>query len=199
MCAGYALYGPAAMIVITLGTGVGVGVVCGGKLVRGARGLHPEGGHVLLRPGDLSAPCGCGLYGCAEAFLSGKNFAKRAATLLHEPGLTGAQLSERAAAGDGRVLELFQDYSALLAEFLQDLVVLYYPQRVILTGSFAAAHPHFLPLARKILEDLLARRLKTIPLLPELRISRLSENAGVLGAAFVAMHSRSGVADYASH
>jgi glucokinase len=160
-------------VVITLGTGVGVGVVCGGKLVRGARGLHPEGGHVLLRPGDLSAPCGCGLYGCAEAFLSGKNFAKRAATLLHEPGLTGAQL--------------------------QDLVVLYYPQRVILTGSFAAAHPHFLPLARKILEDLLARRLKTIPLLPELRISRLSENAGVLGAAFVAMHSRSGVADYASH
>lgn len=186
-------------VVITLGTGVGVGVVCEGKLLRGGRGLHPEGGHVLLRAGDKTAPCGCGLYGCAEAFLSGKNFARRASELLGEPGLTGQQLSERAAAGEQRVLALFDEYSQLLAEYLNDLVVLYYPERVILTGSFAAAHPHFLKTSLARLEVLLERRLRTIPLLPEMRLSRLGDHAGVLGAAYVAMHSRRGVADYALH
>lgn len=183
--------------VITLGTGLGVGVVCDGKLVRGGRGLHPEGGHVLLRAGDQSAPCGCGLFGCAEAFLSGKNFERRAARILGEEGVTGLALDQRAAKGDTRVLALFDDYATLLSEFLLDVVVLYYPERVILTGSFANAHPHFLALALERLERLLIRRLRTLPLVPEIRPSRLADNAGVLGAAYVAMHARNGVADYA--
>lgn len=184
-------------VVLTLGTGLGMGVLCGGKLQRGGRGLHPEGGHLLLRAGDRSALCGCGLLGCAEAYLSGRNFARRACTILKEPDLNGAQLTERAARGDGRVVALFDEYALLLAEYLQDLVILYYPERVILTGSFAAAHPYFLPTAKARLEELLRRRLRTIPLLPEIRPSRLSDQAGVLGAAYVAMHSRNGVADYA--
>jgi glucokinase len=184
-------------VVLTLGTGLGVGVVCGGKLLRGGRGLHPEGGHVLLHAGDKSAPCGCGLFGCAEAYLSGKNFASRASEQLREKNLTGLELTARAAQGDGRVLQLFEEYSEFLAEYLVDIVVLYYPERVIFTGSFAAALPHFLPRARARLEVLLERRLKTIPLLPDMRSSRLGDRAGVLGAAYVAMHSRNGEADYA--
>jgi glucokinase len=185
--------------VITLGTGVGLGVVCDGQLVRGGRGLHPEGGHILLRPGDASAPCGCGNLGCAEAFLSGVNFGTRASRLLGEKGLTGADLAARATAGDRRVLALFAEYSELLADYLQNLVVLYYPERVILTGSFAEAHPHFLPAAQARLRELISRRLRTIPLEPEIRLSKLDRNAGVLGAAFVAMHTVKGKATYASH
>ncbi|MGZ3706813.1 MAG: ROK family protein [Bdellovibrionota bacterium] len=186
-------------VVVTLGTGVGLGVVCDGKLVRGGRGLHPEGGHMLLRPGDPSAPCGCGNLGCAEAFLSGVNFGNRASRLLGESGLTGAALEARATAGDKRVLALFAEYSELLADYLQNLVVLYYPERVILTGSFAEAHPHFLSAARARLRELISRRLRTLPLEPEVRLSKLDRNAGVLGAAFVAMHTRQGKATYAAH
>lgn len=186
-------------VVLTLGTGLGMGAICDGKLVRGGRGLHPEGGHLLLRAGDETAPCGCGLFGCAEAFLSGKNFSRRASVALKEPGLTGATLARRADEGDDRVLALFDEYAELLAEYLQSLVVLYYPERVILTGSFAGAYPHFLPKALAKLEEYLFRRMRTIPLLPEVRVSRLDDNAGVLGAAYVAMHSRVGVADYAPH
>jgi glucokinase len=174
-------------VVVTLGTGVGLGVVCNGQLFRGGRALHPEGGHILLHPGDSSAPCGCGNFGCAEAYLSGKNFAARSSRFLGEP-LTGHELSERAAQGNQRVLGLFAEYSERLAEYLCNLVVLFYPEKVVLTGSFAEAHPHFLPTAQTRLRELIARRLRTLPLYPEIRVSRLQRNAGVLGAAYIAMN-----------
>lgn len=175
-------------VVLTLGTGLGMGVICNGELVRGGRELHPEGGHVLLRAGDRSALCGCGVYGCAEAFLSGKNFEARARVALGESLVTGATLAERAKSGDRRVQALFDEYSQLLAEYLLNLVVLYYPEQVIFTGSFAAAHPHFLPKAEEKLREFLHRRLRTLPLLPKLRVSRLGNSAGIIGAAFVGFH-----------
>lgn len=180
-------------LVLTLGTGLGVGVLTEGKLVRGGRGLHPEGGHVLLRPSDPSAPCGCGNLGCAEAFLSGKNFAGRAAHKLVEPGISALEVEQRARRGDPEALALFAEYSELLAELLQNFIVLYYPETVILTGSFAAAAPLFLPEAKRRLRALLQRRLKTLPLLPAIRVSKLQNRAGILGAAYIALHS-----DYAT-
>jgi glucokinase len=72
----YGGHGPRArnLVVVTLGTGVGVGVICNGELVRSGRGLHPEFSHVFLNPGSADAPCGCGNSGCMEAYLSGPGF-----------------------------------------------------------------------------------------------------------------------------
>lgn len=173
-------------VVLTLGTGLGMGVICDGRLVRGGRGLHPEGGHMLLRAGDESAPCGCGNLGCAEAYLAGKKFDERAEKKLGEK-LRGSEWGARALAGDPAAKALFEEYSVLLAEYLQNLVVLYYPKTVIFTGSFAAAHEAFLPRAREELARLLARRLRTLPLLPKLRTSKLGHRSGILGGAYVAL------------
>lgn len=175
-------------LVLTLGTGLGVGVVTDGQLVRGGRGLHPEAGHILLRAGDKTAPCGCGNFGCAEAFLSGMNFGARAAHKLVEPGISAIEVEHRARAGDPEAKALFREYAELLAECLQNFVVLYYPETVILTGSFANAAPLFLPETKKQLRSLLRRRLKTLPLFPEIRVSRLENRAGILGAAYVALN-----------
>lgn len=177
-------------VVITLGTGLGVGVIANGKLVRGGRELHPEGGHLLLRPGDTSALCGCGNYGCAEAFLSGKNFAKRAGLILGMQNLDAITLDEMAKDGHVQATKLFQEYGQLLGEFLHNLVVLYYPEEVILTGSFANTSSHFLSISQERLHQLIERRLKTIPLMPKIRISRLQNKAGVLGGAYIALHPK---------
>lgn len=180
-------------LVLTLGTGLGVGVVTEGKLVRGGRGLHPESGHLLLRAGDETAPCGCGNLGCAEAYLSGSNFARRAGRALNAPGISAKEVTERAVNGDRAAIALFQEYAELMAELVHNFVVLYYPETVVLTGSFAAAAPLFLDDVKKKLRVLLARRLKTLPIYPEIRVSRLQNRAGILGAAYVALHS-----DYAT-
>jgi glucokinase len=175
-------------VVLTLGTGLGMGVICDGRLVRGGRGLHPEGGHLLLRAGDPSALCGCGNYGCAEAYLAGKKFDERAERKLGEK-LKGTEWAARAKGGDAAAQALFEEYSTLLAEYLQNLIVLYYPKTVIFTGSFAAAHEQFLPQAKVKLEALIRRRLLTIPLLPQMRPSKLGHKSGLLGGAYVALHS----------
>lgn len=174
--------------VVTLGTGLGLGVIANGKLVRGGRGLHPEGGHILLRPGDQSAPCGCGNFGCAEAYLSGKSFGTRAGLALGKPNLTGRSLAELAQSGNSPARKLFEEYSAHLAAYLHDLVVLYYPEKIILTGSFAEAHSLFLPGARRQLKKMITRRLKTLPLFPKISVSSLGNRAGVLGGAYIALH-----------
>lgn len=174
-------------VVLTLGTGLGIGVIADGRLVRGGRGLHPEGGHLLLRPGDKSALCGCGNFGCAEAFLSGKNFSARCAHKLQRPGLTGEELSQLAREKDSKALAVFEEYAELLAEYLHNIVVLYYPEKVVLTGSFAEASPFFLPSTEEKLRALLSRRLKSVPLLPKIQPSILGNKAGVLGAAYIAL------------
>lgn len=175
-------------VVITLGTGLGVGVIANDKLVRGGRELHPEGGHLLLRPGDHSALCGCGNYGCAEAFLSGVNFGNRAAEKLSMPGISAKQVTELAKNGDKRALALFDEYATLLAEYLHNMVVLYYPEKVVFTGSFAEAHSLFLPQTEVRLRKLIERRLRTLPLLPKLSISKLGNKAGALGGAYIALN-----------
>lgn len=175
-------------VVLTLGTGLGVGVIANGRLVRGGRELHPEGGHLLLNPGDPTALCGCGNFGCAEAYLSGKNFAQRAARLWGEPERSAKEIAEMATSGNPRAIAAFAEYSERMAQFLHNMVVLYYPERVVLTGSFAQAHPLFLPLVEEHLRTLIARRLKTLPLFPKITPSRLGQNAGVLGAAYIALH-----------
>ncbi len=174
-------------VILTLGTGLGVGVLLEGKLLRGSRGLHPEMGHQVLRPNDADAPCGCGNYGCAEALLSGVNVGKRAAKKWGLAALTGKELWALAERKDPRALDLFAEYGDLLGHYFFNLVTAFYPKKIILTGSFAEAQSAFLPPAKEKLKKLLERRLHTMPIEPEVRVSTLGNRAGVYGAAYIAL------------
>lgn len=175
-------------IILTLGTGLGVGVMIDGKLLRGSRGLHPEMGHMILRPNDSEALCGCGNLGCSEALLSGVNVAKRAAKRwkISAP-FTGKDLYELGMQKDPRALAIFEEYGDLLGHYFFNLVTLFYPKKFVLTGSFAEAHPLFLETAKKKLHHLLERRLHTMPIEPEVRLSQLGNRAGIFGAAYIAL------------
>ncbi len=194
-------------MIITLGTGVGTGMMVGGRLVRAGRGLHTEGGHVILRAGDESAPCGCGNLGCVEAYLSGRGFERRAAARLGSggeasarsgagasgdavsfPTISGAELARRAREGDATVRAFFDEYADLLAVAVHNFVVLYAPQVVVLAGSFANASDLFLDRARSRLEELLVRRRHGVDFMPALVVSSLENRAGVLGGAYVALN-----------
>ncbi len=178
-------------MVLTLGTGLGTGMICNGELVRAGRGLHPEGGHVILRDGDKSAPCGCGLFGCAEALLSGANFEKRAAKKYAKfRGLKSREIAaiarEKKHRHSQEARKLFEAYSHHLAIAIQNYIVLYAPEVVLLAGSFASAHDCFLPKTKSLLPQLLKRRRKSIDMLPKIAVSKLDNLSGLLGAAFVA-------------
>jgi glucokinase len=174
-------------MILTLGTGLGTAVVANGELVRGGRHQHTEGGHMIIHAGDESAPCGCGQLGCAEAYLSGRSFAHRARVILKNEVIDAPQIAARARDGDAAALKLFDEYAENLAIALHNYVVIFYPEIVVFTGSFAAAHDLFLEKTAKKLGKMLTRRNKVMNLQPELAISKLENQAGLLGGAYVAL------------
>lgn len=176
------------LMILTLGTGLGTGIIAQGKLVRAGRGLHPEAGHIILKHGDETAPCGCGNLGCSEAYLSGRSFTRRARARFGNPELDAKAIAELARRRDPRALAAFEEYATLLAVAIHNYAVIFCPRLVVLTGSFAQASDLFLDATRSHLEILMARRRVGVDLLPKVAISSLGGNAGLIGGAYVALH-----------
>ena len=176
------------LVILTLGTGLGVGVIANGELVRSGRYLHPEAGHIIISVNDKEWLCGCGNYGCAEAMLSGVNFTKKLAERWSEPDLTGERLVSRARLGEEKAIQEFKKYGELLATYICSIVVLFSPEKVILSGGFSHAADLFLPACRARLIELIKTRRSKIDLMPEVLLSPFRDEAGIIGAAFIALN-----------
>jgi len=188
-------------MILTLGTGLGTSAICNGELVRAGRYLHTEAGHLILRAGDESALCGCGNFGCAEGFLSGNAFARRyiGKYIRHlsarpntspnaEVEFTAKKIAEMARQGHPDAKAAFEEYAFLLANAIRSYIVIYSPEILVFTGSFAQASDLFLERAREHLEKLMVRRRVGTDLMPKLGLSALKNEAGLLGGAYVALH-----------
>lgn len=170
-------------MVLTLGTGLGVGVFANGELVRAGRGLHPEGGHLPLNAWSKHHRCACGARGCAESYLAGSHFAKEVGKAIGIPRLSGEELVNMAQAKDPRVDEWMTIYARRLSHAIRMFAMIYAPEAIVLAGGFAAAAPHFLPKTKKLLVPLFKRHTKGVNMLPVVKVSRFKDEAGVIGAA----------------
>jgi glucokinase len=139
--------GLADFLFLTLSTGIGGGVVTGGRLLVGATGNGAELGHLVVDP--RGPRCGCGRTGCLEAICGGLNLARRAiadpayvASAL--PGIAGGEpfaakhLFEGARRGDPLARRFLAEFVDALARAIADLVLVFDPRRVIL-GTMAVA------------------------------------------------------------
>ena len=178
--------GPDCMSV-TLGTGLGVGILVNGQIHRGRGGLHPELGHLVLKH-EEAAQCECGVPGCAEGLLSGVNFAKRFSRKAGQD-LTAKEIEDLAREGFEPALESFDDYAQLLAQYICSLIVVSYPKQIIFSGSFTEASPFFLSHSIKLVHQHMQRQQKSLKIIPSIRISTLKNQSGLLGAAYMALHS----------
>jgi glucokinase len=179
------------IMVLTLGTGLGAGIIVNGELVRARDGLHPEAGHMIIHQGDQSAPCGCGNLGCAEAFLSGRGFTRRNRPRFAHPEFTAVDIANLARKRDPRALAAFEEYAMYMAVALHNYAVIYAPEIVVLTGSFAATADLFLESTEEHLKKLLIRRRVGFDLMPKIKISKLDNQAGLIGGGYVALHHHS--------
>lgn len=179
--------GKSNVMVLTLGTGLGTGIIVNHQLIRARGGLHPEAGHIIIHSGDQTAPCGCGNLGCAEAFLAGRNFTRRNRPRFANPDLTAPDIANLARKRDPRALAAFEEYASYMAIALHNYAVIYAPEVVALSGSFADAADLFIPSTMEHLEKLLARRRIGFDLLPKLKVSKLKNQAGLVGGAWVAL------------
>jgi glucokinase len=174
------------MVMLTLGTGVGGGVVIDDKLYRG----WAELGHVVVVAGGQPCQGNCHGHGHLEAHASGLA-ADRAAAAIYGPGTTAPLLLERARAGDERAIDALAEIGRLLGAAIGSLVNIFDPDVVIIGGGFgAAAGDLVLEPARA------AARAEAIqPADTTLRIveAELGDEAGLIGAGLVAFEALDGV------
>lgn len=182
------------VLMLTVGTGIGGGVVVRGELFRGHRGFAAELGHITLVDGGPQ--CGCGQRGCLEALASGNAIGRMAREgIAAAPGsilmelagdapdrITGALVSEAAHAGDEFAAEILQRAGRWLGAGLASLVNAFDPNLIVIGGGGAAAGWFLLEPARLELD----RRLGGRRTIPPIVTATLGNDAGAIGAASLA-------------
>ncbi len=136
------------MVFVTLGTGVGGGIVIEGKLLHGAHGSGAEIGHMVLNR-DETAVCGCGKRGCVEQYCSATGIVRMAKLALEASdedsalrrlsNLTCKDIFDAGKQGDRLALQVLDKYYAYMGEFLADVCCVVNPEVVVLGGGVSKA------------------------------------------------------------
>lgn len=181
-------------IILTLGTGVGSGIVTNGELVYGHTGFAGELGHTIIIPGGRS--CGCGRQGCLETYTSASGLVRTVLYMLSEmkepsllrdiapSKLTAKLITDAAKKSDPVAMEAFDYTAEMLAFGIINAIVFSSPEAVYLFGGLAnAGDLLFEPVRKYVDRDIMAVFRGTVKILP----SGIPENnAAVLGAAALA-------------
>ena len=184
--------GAQTMIMVTLGTGVGGGIILKGELWSGADGTAGEIGHVCVETNG--APCGCGSRGCLECYASATAMARLARQLGTEYSATTVPLDERLTAkviyeharqGDALALEVFRVMGNYLGVGLASLINILNPELIVIGGGAAAGWDLFIG----HVEQTIKQRAFATPA-QRARIARAErgDDAGILGAAYLALN-----------
>ncbi len=178
-------------VVITLGTGVGSGFVVEGQLLEGHKGIAGEFGHMIAIPNGRT--CTCGLKGCLETYVAARGIRQTAREMVRESkmgsqlnGLPEKEIRVRrvaAAAREGDILarQVFEETGKILGRKLADLVALFNPEAIILSGGISKDSALFLNTTKKSMEAHLFSAFKDST---KILISKMEHaNAAVLGAS----------------
>ena len=177
-----------SLMYVTVGTGIGTGLIVDGRLYRGVDGSHPEVGHHLIDPSG--PPCVCGFRGCWESLAAGPAMAEwmkkeAPADYTHGDNLTARRIFELARAGDALARRAVERETYYLGLGLANLVTIFSPDAIVLGGSIMKSADLLLDGVRKIIRE-------SCRLVPsdrtELALASLGEDANLIGAARVWHH-----------
>ncbi|KWX00277.1 glucokinase [Carbonactinospora thermoautotrophica] len=192
--------GESHLLCITLGTGIGGGIVVGGHLYRGRYGIAAEFGHMRVVPEGMR--CGCGNKGCWEMYASGHALVREARQLaasgspmaerlLELSGgqperITGPIVTQAAQEGDPVSIELFEELGHWLGQGLASLAAIIDPGCFVIGGGVSEAGDLLLKPAREAFHRALTGRGHRPE--AEIRLAALGNQAGLVGAADLARH-----------
>jgi len=181
------------LLCVTIGTGIGGGIITDGKLYRGAIGCAGEIGHMVI---DTRGPlCGCGRAGCFEALASAHALVRKAVREAPSNSLivqmvngarskiSGEIINEAAHQGDVFAQALFAEVGRIIGGGVASLINILNPEIVLIGGGLAGASEFFLPAVKEeIASQITVARLCDT----EVALAQLGQRAGLIGAALLA-------------
>ncbi|MDO8558428.1 MAG: ROK family protein [bacterium] len=165
--------GAPIIVGLTIGTGLGGGVLVGKKIWAGAHDMAGEIGHTVIMP--KGERCVCGQRGCLEMYASRK-------FIMRVGGKEPKELGESAFSGNRKAKKIYEDFGYNLGIGIANIANTLDPDAVVLGGGIANAHKLFLRVARKVaFAHIISGRAKRLPIMPAKNI----DDAGALGAAML--------------
>ena len=177
----YCYGGTGSAIFVTLGTGVGGGIILDGKLLNGAHGSAGEIGHITV-PAKEKLHCTCGKWGCIECYASATGIS-RMANLRMGADLSAKEVFDLAKSGDQKAVDVLEEVFDLLGEAIASACCVVDPDRVILGGGVSKAGEYL----RKGVEEYFNIHKFHACEGTEVCLSRLGNDAGMYGAMRLVM------------
>ena len=173
------------LIYITVGTGIGGGIIFDGQLYRGVDGAHPEVGHQVIDP--AGPQCTCGFHGCWESLAAGPAMVawlerNAPADYAHRQGLTAKRICELALEADALAQQAVETEAFYLGMGLANLINLFTPDAIVLSGSVMKSAPLFM----ERIHALIRSGCRFVPATKtELALASLGDDTNLIGAARV--------------
>ena len=167
------------VILITLGTGVGGGIIIEDKIYRGSHGTAGEIGHITIIADGVK--CGCGNHGCLEAYASATAAVRMARERLKiSDDITAHDIFLKAEAGDASYANILKESGRYLGIGIATLANIFDPDAIIIGGGFFRAEKYLMPSA---IDEAYKRSFKSV--MDKIRITgaKLGNDAGIIGAA----------------
>lgn len=186
--------GAESFVFVTLGTGVGGGIILDGKIYRGFNGIGAELGHIVIESGGEQ--CTCGRKGCWEAYASvtalirqtERAMKKNPNSLMHkiaeeEGKVSGMTAFVAAKKGDAAALDVVNTYFEYIGEGLTNIVNIFQPEKIVIGGSISKEGDYLLKPVREYVERYdYNRKMAKV----KIEIATLFGDAGIIGAALSA-------------
>ena len=173
------------LIYITVGTGIGGGIIFDGQLYRGVEGAHPEVGHQVIDP--AGPQCTCGFHGCWESLAAGPAMVawlerNAPADYPHRQGITAKRICELALEGDALAQQAVETEAFYLGMGLANLINLFTPDAIVLSGSVMKSASLFMDRIRALIRS----GCRFVPAeKTELTLASLGDDTNLIGAARV--------------
>jgi glucokinase len=170
------------LVLLTLGTGIGGGIIIGGRILHGQIGMAGELGHMTISPNGN--PCGCGNRGCLEKHASATAVSAMARLMGLGPALTSQQVHDLAAQGNDRAKEIFRVMGEALGIALASLINIFNFPLYLLGGGVLGAWEFFSPAMLAEVERRCFTYRSTLKIAPtRIEPAQLGSDAGLYGAA----------------
>lgn len=175
------------MVMITLGTGVGGGVIINGRVITGEHGAGGEVGHLCVNY-DEQDTCGCGNHGCLEQYASATGIVRLAKkrleretreTVLKKESVTAKDVFDAVKAGDAVAIDVAEEFGKYLASGLMNLAVIADPAVIVIGGGVSKAGEVLIPFIQKPYMEKAFFANRDI----EFKLATLGNDAGICGSA----------------